>query len=177
MCVFSVLLLAERPVIQVTWSFKGICVVSEYPSVLSTMEHRDGPVIHAENAPAVAFRDGWQIFAIRGVRVPPELVDGPPSRLDPGLLLQIRNSEVRRAIVGKIGLERICEELKAASMDKRKDYELLSLRLSGQNLTFLKMINPSTGEVHIEGVAPHCRTVAQALTWRNGTEAPPTVLT
>lgn len=159
------------------WSFKGICVVSEHPAVLSTVEERGEPVIHAENSPAVAFRDGWQVYAIRGVRVPPEVVDGPPSRLDPGLLLQIRNSEVRRVIVRRIGLERICEELKAASMDKRKDYELLSLRLSGRDLTFLKMINPSTGEVHIEGVDPHCRTVGQALRWRNGTDTRPTILT
>jgi hypothetical protein len=35
---------------------------------------------------------------------------------------------------------------------------------------FLKMQNPSTGEWHIEGVHPSCRTVEQALAWRNGEE-------
>jgi hypothetical protein len=30
------------------------------------------------------------------------------------------------------------------------------------------MLNPSIGAIHIEGVHPSCRTVEQALSWRNG---------
>ena len=56
------------------------------------------------------------------------------------------------------------------SLDKRGDYQLLSIDL-GNGVTdarFLKMINPSVGVFHLEGVEPGIATVEQALNWRNG---------
>jgi hypothetical protein len=32
---------------------------------------------------------------------------------------------------------------------------------------YLKMVNPSIGTFHVEGVDPQCATVEQALNWRN----------
>lgn len=58
-------------------------------------------------------------------------------------------------------------------VDQDGDYELLWLGLEdGRTRPYLKMKNPSIGVYHIEGVHPTCRTVRQALNWRNGlTEA------
>ncbi len=48
-------------------------------------------------------------------------------------------------------------------------YELLLLDLKdGRRRPFLKMLNPSSFEYHIEGVPPGCDTIQDALNWRNG---------
>jgi hypothetical protein len=47
----------------------------------------------------------------------------------------------------------------------------------GRNRPYLKMINPSIGTYHIEGVHPECKTVKEALIWRNQSEETPAVLT
>jgi hypothetical protein len=138
-----------------------------------------GEQLHAVNGPAVSWHEGEeQFFFLNGVHVPREIVETPASELDPRLLLKERNTEVRREIVRKIGIERVCEVLEAECLDRQGNYELLLLNLGDwRTRPFLKMRNPSIGVYHIEGVAPECRTVAQALAWRNQSDVPPSVLT
>jgi hypothetical protein len=113
-------------------------------------------------------------FVINGVHVPRAIGEKPASELSPRLILHASNDTVRRQIVRKVGIERICREL-GTCIDKQEDYELLMLELEdGKPRPFLKMKNPQTGDCHIEGVAPECRSVASALTWRNQTAVPPT---
>jgi len=135
--------------------------------------------LHATDGPAIQWPDGeQQYFFLNDVNVPPEIVTTPARVLDPRLILRERNGEVRREIVRKIGIERICHELSAECLDSAGDYELLLLDLQdGRMRPFLKMKNPSIGVYHIEGVAPECRTVAEALAWRNQSDVPPSVLT
>jgi len=139
----------------------------------------NGQQVHAERGPAVRWPSGEEeYFVLNGVHVPREIVEMPSSDLDPHLMLRERNAEVRREIVRKIGIERICSELNAECLDRRGDYELILLDLQdGFVRPFLKMKNPSIGVYHIEGVSPECRTVAEALAWRNQTDVPPSVLT
>lgn len=135
--------------------------------------------LHCDNGPAVHWdASEQQFFFLNDVHVPRKIVATAASELDPHLLLQEQNTEVRREIVRKIGIERVCEVLKAQCLDRRGNYELLLLDLQdGRTRPFLKMKNPSIGVFHIEGVAPDCRTVAEALAWRNQSEVPPSVLT
>jgi hypothetical protein len=94
------------------------------------------------------------------------------------MLLSELNTEVRREIVRKVGIERVCETLNAECIDRAGNYELLLLDLQdGRRRPFLKMKNPSVGVYHIEGVDPRCRTVAEALAWRNQSDVPPSVIT
>jgi hypothetical protein len=134
---------------------------------------------HAADGPGISWPGSeQQFFFLNGVRVARELVETPARDLDARLILRERNVEVRREIVRKIGIERICWDLGAQSIDSQGDYELLLLDLrDGRTRPFLKMKNPSVGVYHIEGVAPECRTVAEALAWRNQSDVPPSVLT
>jgi hypothetical protein len=138
-----------------------------------------GEQLHSERGPAVRWPDGEeQYFVLNDAHVPREIVETPASKLDPQLILRERNAEVRRELVRKIGIDRVCRELQAECLDRRGNYELLLLDLQdGRLRPFLKMKNPSIGVYHIEGVAPECRTVAEALAWRNQTDLPPSVLT
>jgi hypothetical protein len=138
-------------------------------------------MIHSEDGPAIAYPDGWEIYALNGVRLSKELVMTPAEALDPQLVTKEQNAEIRREIVRKIGVERLCQRLGATVLDRCGDYELLTLMLGdGRPRPYLKMRNPSLGVYHIEGVAPHIKTVQQAINWRAGdeqTEWQPDVLT
>lgn len=135
--------------------------------------------LHSPRGPAVSWTEGdEEYFFLNDVHLSREIVETPASQLDPRLLLKARNTEVRREIVRKIGIERVCQALDAKCLDRQGNYELLLLDLQdGRTRPFLKMKNPSIGVYHIEGVSPECSTVAEALAWRNQSDVPPTVLT
>jgi hypothetical protein len=138
----------------------------------------NGQRLHSEDGPAVRWPEGEEeYFVLNDVLVPRVIGETPARDLDPGLILHEPNTDVRRELVRKIGIERVCQSL-ADCIDSQGDYELLMLDLhDGLTRPFLKMKNPGTGFYHVEGVAPECRTVASALTWRNQTDVPPSVLT
>jgi hypothetical protein len=134
--------------------------------------------LHGDGVPAVLWESGEQLHFLNGVLVPEGVALTPAGELDCRLVVETRNVEVRREVVRKIGIERVVTELGAVCVDRQGDYELLLLDLGdGRRRPFLKMRNPSVGVFHVEGVHPNCRTVREALTWRNGTDAPPSILT
>lgn len=135
-------------------------------------------VLHQDMGPAVKYPDGYAVYALNGVRVPEEIAMTPAEKIDPVVLLKETNAEIRREIVRKIGIERVVQKLGAETIDKDDDYELLLLDLKdGRKREYLKMNNPSIGVVHIEGVPPGTKTVAQALEFRNGRSGRPWQLT
>lgn len=99
-----------------------------------------------------------------------------PSTLNAKDIETETNSEVRKALVNRIGIAKVLKDLNAVSLDKQGTYELVNLKLPDApnvwprepDRPYLKMLNPSTGEVHVEGVPPHVTTVKAALAWRNG---------
>ena len=156
------------------WPHREFVMVCERPTVI----HREitnpdvargwnSHRLHCEAGPAVAWPDGWGVYVLHGVRVPGWIVETPADQLDPALLLKEPNAEVRRELVRKVGIERVCKKLDAKVVDQQGEYELLSLDLQdGRQRPYLKMRNPSIGVFHIEGVHPDCETVQQALNWR-----------
>ncbi len=152
----------------------NICIVSEKPIEI----HMRNGVLHNEKSASVVYADGTKVWSLNGVRVSQEIVETQAENLDAHLLLKERNAEVRREIVRKIGIERICVDLSAECIDRYDVYELLLLDISdNRKRPYLKMRNPSIGIYHIEGVAPEIKTVAEALKWRNQSEDKPIILT
>lgn len=101
--------------------------------------------------------------------MPKWIVEPPAEDLDPRKITAIANAEVRREFVRKVGIDRICYKLGAKVESKQGDYELLRLDVGeGQFWTYLKMLNPSIGTWHVEGVPNAINTVQEALNWRNG---------
>jgi hypothetical protein len=87
-------------------------------------------------------------------------------------MIKETNVEVRKMLFNKIGAVRVLKELKATVLDKQGSYELVDLVIGDEGQwrrtrPFLKMLNPSTGETHVEGVPPGTKTVNEALAWRN----------
>jgi hypothetical protein len=151
------------------------CILCERPE---QMVLNPQGLLHNPQGPAIRFRDNSAVWALHGVAVPWWLVATPGSEIHPRRFFELDNMQLRREFARKVGLERICSVLKAKCMDRHGDYELLTLEVgAGRRRPFLKMLNPSTGTWHVEGVHPSCTTVAAALAWRNGTRVPPAMLT
>ena len=102
--------------------------------------------------------------------------------VNPADAFKIRNVSERRLYLDKFTPEEIVESMKPEVLDKstinNSEYELIRFELdpvSQEQAYYLKMLNPSTGETHLEGVAPYNdrdgieeETVEAALMWRDG---------
>ena len=122
---------------------------------------------------AIKWRDGTGYCFLNGVHVPESVVFTPAEKLEPGIILTEKNAEIRREIIKKIGIERVCQKLGAEIVDKSGDgmYELLTLTIGdGNKRPYLKMRNPSIGVYHIEGVPVGIKTVEEALQFRKPLE-------
>ena len=158
------------------WPRQDAVILTERPRVLA----RDAQGrLHSETSQAIEYPDGWGVYALRGVRVPALLVTTPAADLDPRLVLTERNAEIRREIVRKIGIERVCAVLGATTLARGTDHvgqpcELLNLNLGdGRRRPYIKLIHPGVGTYHLEGVPPECDTLDKAFTFRNGTREAP----
>ncbi|MBF0553741.1 MAG: hypothetical protein HQK96_04205 [Nitrospirae bacterium] len=126
--------------------------------------------LHCDGGAVARWRDGFEIYSLNGVAVPRELAVIHHSDIDAKLILSARNADVRREIVRKVGIERIIKEFNAKVIDRWQGYELLEFVLPEIKLRalYLKMVNPSIGTYHVEGVPPSVRTCKEALNWRIG---------
>jgi hypothetical protein len=146
--------------------YQHIYIVSDRPILIRWKSK----MLHCDNGPSVRFRDGYELYALNGVRVNKDIVMIPAEKLAPNLVLTEKNAEVRREIVRKIGIERVMQKLNAKIIDKWEEYELLELPIEGMRTkaVYLKMKNPSIGTYHVEGVPSDIKTCQAALSWRVG---------
>ena len=63
--------------------------------------------LHNECGPALRFADGWSVYALHGVRVPPKYVLIPADKIDSAEILKEPNAQVRMAVISKVGFARI----------------------------------------------------------------------
>ena len=148
---------------------------TEFPDVIAIKDGR----LHRDGGPSVSYRDGTQCWSLNGVAVPKWLAETPFDKIDVREFSKIQNVEVRREFVRKVGIERIIDGLHTVVLDKQGDYELHEVDLQGSTgkWPYLKMKNPSIGVWHMECVSRECRTVEDALRFRNQSDLKPEVLT
>ena len=128
------------------------------------------------------------MWTLNGVRVSHEIAETPAEQLDPDMVLKEKNIEVRREILRKIGLERYlkCTKHKVLDMstitigERKHNYELLEIDLGDEikPCPALKMEHASLpGVFLLEWVSRNCKTVRDAIAFRNGTKELPLSLT
>jgi len=82
------------------WPLRGAVVLTERPAAL----HLDPQGrLHREHGPAVAYRDGWGVYAWHGTRVPADLIE---QGWDTTRILREPNAEVRRCAIERMGWDR-----------------------------------------------------------------------
>ena len=107
--------------------------------------------------------------------------------VNPSDAFKIRNVSERRLYLDRFTPEEIVESMNPEVLDKstinNSEYELIKFEIdpvTKEQAYYLKMLNPSTGETHLEGVGPYNsntfgwsdgieeETVEAALMWRDG---------
>jgi hypothetical protein len=154
------------------WPHREFIIVSNRPDTISRNARGQ---LHSDTGAALQFRDGWTLYSLNGVPVQRSLVETRAEDLDPRLIVSERNVDVRREIIRKIGIERVCAGLGATVLDTGTDdagqpCEVLELHL-GDGVPvrrYVKLRHPGVGTYHIEAVHPDCRTVEAALRFRRG---------
>jgi hypothetical protein len=74
---------------------QNICWVSERPNLL---RRDDCGRLHCDTGPAVAYPDGWTIYAAHGVRVPGDVIERPDTITTTAIDGE-RNAELRRVMI------------------------------------------------------------------------------
>jgi hypothetical protein len=74
----------------------------------------------------------------------------------------------RRELIRRIGIDRILDHLPHKVMDTAGDYTLYAVDLSDElkEQRYLRMLNPSVKQWHVEAVSNDCLTVQHANNWR-----------
>lgn len=128
--------------------------------------------LHSDKGPAVAWRDGYKIWAIHGVIVPGFVVDFPQT-LTCDMALTEPNTEIRRIMIDKIGLQKFSEQglAKLIDQDKRgKLWRMQAGRAGRERITMVELIN-STPEIdgthkhYFLRVPPNTKTATEAVAW------------
>ena len=144
--------------------FDTIAVICEKPVVLHINEANR---LHCTNGPAIKYSNGDAIYALNGVTMPAWLFETPKEKLTGKQIMGITNVEQRGEAIKWYGLANMLELLSADVLDEtgcQYGYQLLALDVgTGRKERYLRMLNPSTGEVHIEGVPPETTTCLEAL--------------
>jgi hypothetical protein len=135
---------------------------------LKKLDEREN--LHSTNEPAYVSGD-LKLYFLHGVHIEPQYVhlvqvDHP----NPKEVLAVKNVDIRRELIRRVGIEQFVDSLWHKVIDTQGDYVLLDVLLNDNtwsNARFLKMLNPSIGVWHLEGVPNTVQTVEDALTWRN----------
>jgi hypothetical protein len=157
------------------WPYEGFVVLTDRPSVVARDERGR---LHRTDGPAVAYRDGYGLWAIHGVRVPQKVVEAP-EMLTAERILREPNAEVRRVMIERHGQERFLRDAVATVVDEDLDALGFPRRLhrvvipGDEDLVMVEVTN-STPEPdgrrksYMLRVAPNLRTCAGAIasTWR-----------
>lgn len=145
---------------------KNVCLVSEHPIKLFFDNEN---LLHADAKPAIEYADGIKVYAYHGMIIPEKYGKHHPQQWQPSWLLQEQNAELRKILIQEIGYSRIVEELQAIELDSYEEYTLLKINLDIdiEPIYLLKMICPSTGNIHVLRVPPEMKTAREAITWVN----------
>ena len=99
------------------YTHRRFWVVSDFPTVVG----RDGANRpHCETGPQIAWRDGWGIYYVHGIRVPAWIVERP-ERITVDAIHAESNAEVRRVMVERYGLARYVRDAQFEVLDADTD--------------------------------------------------------
>ena len=105
------------------YPFEGLVLCAERPARVTFDAERR---LHCETDAAIECRDGYQVHAWHGTRVPSEWL-GDKSSLDPKLALTWENVEQRRCLAEIIGWKNVLAQLPHRTVDVDGNPEIGSL--------------------------------------------------
>ena len=101
--------------------------------------------LHCDTGPAVAWPDGWGVWASHGIRVPQHVIEAPQT-ITVREIHNEQNAEVRRVMVERMGFDRFVKESGALPLHGDETGTLYRLELSGDDPLMLVSVLNSTLE-------------------------------
>lgn len=147
------------------WVFDNAAVLTERPTGLSRDERGR---LHNPNGPAVAYSDGYGIWAIHGVRVPKDIIENPAS-LTATRIDAEQNAEVRRVMLERFGLAKYLQETNTKEVQKDRFGKLYRRAQSGdEDLVAVGVVNSTpepdgTFKEYFLRVPPTTKTAHEAV--------------
>jgi hypothetical protein len=167
------------------------CIIADRPSVLAIEYVNGRGRLHNATGPAKRYSgDGWSIYAIHGVRVPPQVIEAPET-LTAEQIRKEPNAEVRRVMIDRFGAARYLRAIGAQVRHEDTDQFGFARRLlvadvgDTEPLTMVEVVNTTPEpigyipeaeaagtwvgsrwhKVYTLRVPPAMQTCAQALNW------------
>ncbi|WP_328472440.1 hypothetical protein OHA21_09910 [Actinoplanes sp. NBC_00393] len=155
------------------WATSRFAVLTERPVTLT----RDNVGrLHCGDGPALAFPDGYGLWAWRGMPIPPSLAASLPS-LTVGEIRAEKNAEIRRVMLEHFGYDRYLRESGARRLHTDATGVLWHLDLPGDEpLAMVEVVNATpepdgTSRVYWLRVPPSTRTAREGVAWTFGLTA------
>ncbi|MFJ9055175.1 DUF6745 domain-containing protein [Streptomyces sp. NPDC102409] len=154
------------------WPYEHAVVISERPEVL----HRDeAGRLDRGDGPALAYPDGFALYAWRGMPVPVECLESLAS-LTPGRIRTEENAELRRVMLEFYGYDRYLAESGAEPVHKDETGILWRIAMEGdEDVVMVEVVNSTpepdgTHRTYWLRVPPRTRTAKDGVAWTFGLE-------
>ncbi|MFF3391792.1 DUF6745 domain-containing protein [Streptomyces sp. NPDC002669] len=152
------------------WPYERAVVISERPQVL----HRDeAGRLDRGDGPALAYADGFALYAWRGMPVPAEFLD-ELNALTPKRIREEENAELRRVMLEFYGYDRYLSESGAEPVHRDETGVLWRIALDGdEDVVMVEVVNSTpepdgTHRVYWLRVPPNTRTAKAGVAWTFG---------
>ncbi|MEV6360825.1 DUF6745 domain-containing protein [Nocardia asteroides] len=152
------------------WPYERVAVLSERPLEL----HRDeAGRLDRGDGPALAYSDGFALYAWRGMPVPAEFLDSLRS-LTPQRIRDEENAELRRVMLEHYGYDRYLTESGARPIHRDETGVLWRIELVGdEDVVMVEVVNSTpepdgTHRVYWLRVPPTTRTAREGVAWTFG---------
>ncbi|WP_216895143.1 DUF6745 domain-containing protein [Nocardia alni] len=152
------------------WPYQKVAVLTERPTEL----HRDeSGRLDRSDGPALAYSDGFALYAWRGMPVPAEFLERLGS-LTPQQIRTEENAELRRVMLEFYGYDRYLAESGAEPVHRDETGVLWRIRLDGdEDVVMVEVVNSTpepdgTNRTYWLRVPPLTRTARQGVAWTFG---------
>jgi hypothetical protein len=150
-----------------------ICWVSERHNILNRDDHGR---LHSLTGPALAYPDGWGIWAVHGVRVPQYIIE-QPQQITVAKIGGEANAEIRRVMIDRYGAAKFLLDSGAREIS-RDDWGTLYRKPvpNDEPLVMVKVVNATpepdgTFKDYFLRVPPQITTARSAVAWTFGMDA------
>lgn len=144
--------------------YEKVCFVCRLPSAFKTDTRG---VFHAEHGPAISFADGFEIYAWKGLKVPPKIIREAFTGTD---ILRQENLELRRAMIDIYGFSKFMLDVGAQITHSDECGELYTFQLDNETMKMVKVLNSTiepdgSRREYFLRVPPDTSTAKQGVAW------------
>lgn len=154
------------------WPLRRLVIFTERPSAVGC---EPSGRLHAPDGPALAYADGWEFYAWRGMEVPADLIKNR-ERLTVGQIEGEYNVELRRAMIDIYGQRRFLLDGRARVVHQDEFGTLYVLEVPHDEPLVMVEVHNSTPEPdgsykdYFLRVPPQMKTAREAVAWTFGME-------